>query len=190
MTLVIVTSIMCEIKYLFYSNTSVVGKPTYIIFVVSYAILLLDFVTLSRVQFRFCSILILSISIIYIVFVFAFFIFKKASACLCCASQCTYLPFSYIFINAVAIHIQYCLRPPLNCIQSFVFNHYIQYLLLLFMRSFIIFIQCLSFDILYCHSHLFVHNIFFILVFDYHSLGLLTLMELIAKSSTLVNQLF
>ncbi len=116
------------------------GKPTYIIFVVSYAILLLDFVTLSCVQFQFCSISILLILIIYIVFVFAFFMFKKASAHSCCALQCTYSPFSYIFINAVAIHIQYCLCPSLNRIQSFVFNHYIQYLLLLFMRSFIIFI--------------------------------------------------
>ena len=34
-------------------------------------------------------------------------------------------------------------------------------------------------------SHLFVRDIFFILVIDYHSLGLLTLTELIAKSSTL-----
>ena len=34
-------------------------------------------------------------------------------------------------------------------------------------------------------SHLFVHDIFFILIFDYHSLDLLTLTELIKKFSTL-----
>ena len=73
------------------------------------------------------------------------------------SSQCTYLSFSYIFINAIVICTQYHLSCLLYCIQYFVFNHYIQYSLLLFMRSFIIFIQCLAFNILYyLHTYLYV----------------------------------
>ena len=53
--------------------------------------------------------------------------------------QCIYSSFSYIFVNAVVIHIWYCLYCSLYHIQYFVFDYYIWYLSLLLMRFFIIF---------------------------------------------------
>ena len=95
------------------------------------------------------------ISILYIVFIYMSYLHicslhYSLSTCLLSSQsfhsrlhllslQCTYSSFSYIFINVVAIHIQYHLHHSSYCIQQFVFDCYIQYLLLLLMRSFIIF---------------------------------------------------
>ena len=75
------------------------------------------------------------------------------------SSQCTYSSFNYIFVNAIVICTQYHLSHSLYHIQYFVFNYYIQYLLSLFMRSFIIFVQCLLFDIFY-HFHTYSYTTF------------------------------
>ena len=67
--------------------------------------------------------------------------------------QCMYLSFNYIFVNAVIIHIWYCLCCLSYCIWHFVYDCYIWYSSSLLMRSFIIFhIWLLSFNILY-HLH-------------------------------------
>ena len=56
-----------------HQSSSVVGKPIYIIFVISYVILLLDFITSSRVwflEFEF------NFDYIYIMFVFIFILYR------------------------------------------------------------------------------------------------------------------
>ena len=85
-----------------------------------------------------------------------------------------YLLSSYIFINEI------------HCI---VFNYHIWLLYLIFIIVTHEIFHYISYSIAIVwysllSSHLFVRDIFFILVFDYHSLGLLTLTELIAKFST------
>src|SRR5438045_3333948 len=92
----------------------VVRNPIYIIFVILYVILLLDFITSSHVQFQLD---------IYIMFVFIFVIYRLS-----------HLFYTFIFVFII------------------VTTHEI----------FHIFVQCLSFDILYHHSHLFILDIFFI----------------------------
>ena len=102
----------------------------------------------------------------------------------------------YVFVVQLYIHQCNC-HSYLISSFSFIILHlifHIQSLYLIFVVAIheIFHYICTVFDIWYSllFSHLFVCNIFFILVIDYHSLGLLTLMKLIAKFLTLVLTIF
>ena len=114
----------------------------YIICVILYTISLLDFITLSHVQFlKFdfnFNYIYISCSSSYLfnidfahlfAHLFSMYLLSTCSLHLLSSHllslQCMYLLFSYIFINAVTIHIQYCLHCSSYCIQHFVFNCYI-----------------------------------------------------------------
>ena len=108
-------------------------NSTYIIFVISYAISLLDFITLSCVQFQLYTYI--TFVFIFVIYRFRAFILYICSLCIhlhfhycrnLSSSQCTYLLSSYIFVNEFVISH-----------SIITFDHYIQYLLLLLVRSFI-----------------------------------------------------
>ena len=110
------------------SASIVVGNLTYIICIISYVILLLDFITLSRVQFRLD---------IYIVFVFIFVIYRLSHL---------FYAFVFVFVIVATCHLHnvciHCLA--IYLLMKFAishsiiaFDHYIQYLLSLLVRSFI-----------------------------------------------------
>ena len=97
----------------------------------------------------------------------------------------------YIFVVQLYIHQCNC-HSYLISFFLFIISHLIFHIWSLY-SIFIVAIHeifhyiCIVLIIWYFLSslHLFVHNIFFILIIDYHSLDLLTLTELIAKFSTI-----
>src|SRR5438034_2648323 len=119
-------------------------------------------------------------------FVFIFVIYRFH------AFVCMFILYAFVFIFVIVT--THCLHNVcICCIAIYLLMnllYHIQLLYLIFVVAtheiFHIFVQCLSFDILYHHSHLFILDIFFILVFDYHSLDLLILMKLILKFSTML----
>ena len=106
----------------------------------------------------------------------------------------TFIVFTvYIFVVQLHIHQCSCYSYSISS-SSFIISHLIfciQSLYLIFVIVTHEIFHYISYSIVIIQysllsSHLFIHDIFFILIFDYHFLDLLTLMKLTLKFSTLM----
>src|SRR6266496_2468905 len=111
------------ITFIVITKATVVGKLIYIIFIISYVILLLDFVTLSRVQFLEFK---FNFNYIYIVFIFIFILYRLSHSLYTFIHMFVLYAFIFIFVIITShclhnVHIC-CLAIYSSMQSSFVLN--------------------------------------------------------------------
>ena len=119
--------------------------------------------------YMFVVITIVSFKIVFIIFTVYVFIIQLY------IHQCSHYSYSILFLLFIVLHLIFCIQSLYLIFVVIICEifHYISYLIAIVWYSLLF-------------SHLFVCDIFFILIIDYHSLDLLTLMKLIEKFSTLM----
>src|SRR6266496_2774971 len=111
------------ITFIVITKATVVGKLIYIIFIISYMILLLDFITSSHVQFLEFK---FNFNYIYIVFVFIFILYRLSHSLYTFIHMFVLYTFIFVFIIIASHHLHnvciHCLAIYSSMQSSFILN--------------------------------------------------------------------